>query len=48
MLTGARSTKMRHDDLIAFLIEEAQHCVINEERGRNAELALAAHATKEG
>ena len=48
MLTGARSTKMKHDDLIAFLIEEAQHRVINEERGRNAELALAAHTKKEG
>jgi len=31
MLTGAQSTKMKHDDLIAFLIEEAQHHVINEE-----------------
>jgi len=48
MLTGARWTKMKHDDLIAFLIEEAQHRVINEEQGRNTELALAAHAKKEG
>ena len=48
MLTGARSTKMKHDDLIAFLIEEAQHHVINKERGRNTELALAAHTKREG
>ena len=37
---------MKHDDLIAFLIEEAQHRVINDERMKNAETALAAHAKR--
>ena len=39
---------MKLDDLIAFIIEEAQHCVINDERGKNAESALAVHAKKPG
>jgi len=35
---------MKPDDLIAFLIKEAQHCIIIEQRGKAAESALAAHA----
>jgi hypothetical protein len=35
---------MNADDLIAFLIEEAQHRVINDERGKLAESAIAASA----
>jgi len=46
ILTGGQSAKMKHDDLIAFLIEEAQHRVINDERTKNAETALAAHAKR--
>jgi len=43
---GKSSKVMKADDLIAFLIEEAQHCVIIEERARVAESALAAHARR--
>ena len=39
---------MKADDLIAFLMEEAQHHVINDERSRGSEQALAAHAKKKG
>jgi len=35
---------MKPDNLIAFLIEEAQHRVIIEQRGKAAESVLAAHA----
>ena len=35
---------IKSDDLIAFLIEEAQHQVINDQRGKNAEIALAAYS----
>src|SRR5277367_5101993 len=45
-LTGGTSNKMKADDLIAFLLEEAQHRVINTERSKNSEQALAAHAKK--
>ena len=38
---------MKHDDLITFIIEEAQHCVINDECTKSAEMALAAHSKKE-
>jgi len=41
---GKSSKVMKADDLIAFLIEEAQHRIIIEERARVAESALAAHA----
>ena len=44
---GTTSKKMKPSDLIAFLIEEAQHRVINEER-KNPERALAAHAKRKG
>ena len=42
-LTGGTSTKMKANDLIAFLIEEAQHCLINDERTKSSNQALAAH-----
>ena len=45
-LSGGKSSSMKHDDLIAFITEEAQHWVINDERGKNAEVALAAHAKR--
>ena len=34
---------MKHDDLISFILEEAQHRVINDECTKSAETALAAH-----
>lgn len=37
---------MKSDDLITFIIEEAQHRVINDECTKNAKTALAAHAKK--
>ena len=40
--------KMKPSDLITFLIEEAQHCVINSERTQNSDQALAAHAKRKG
>ena len=43
-ISGGQSQQMKPDDLIAFIMEEAQHRVINDERGKNAELALVAHA----
>jgi len=46
ILTGGQSAKMKHDDLIAFLIEEAQHRMINDEHMKNAEIALAAHVKR--
>lgn len=47
-LSGGQSQKMNPDDLIAFNIEEAQHRVINDEKTRNAESALAAHGRMGG
>ena len=35
---------MKPNDLIAFILEEAQHCVINDEHTKNTEIALAAHS----
>ena len=40
--------KMKPSDLIAFLIKEAQHCVINNERTQNLGQALAAHVKRKG
>ena len=40
---GSMSKKMKSSDLIAFLIEEAQHRVINDERTKSSEQALAAY-----
>jgi Reverse transcriptase (RNA-dependent DNA polymerase)/gag-polypeptide of LTR copia-type/GAG-pre-integrase domain len=50
LTTGSSSTskKMKASDMIAFLIEEAQHRVITDERTKNSELALAAQAKKPG
>lgn len=42
-LLGKTSKCMSADDLIAFFIEEAQHRVINDDRNKLAESALAAH-----
>jgi len=47
-LTGYSPQKMKADDLIAFLIEEAQHRVINDERAKNSEVALMALGKKAG
>jgi hypothetical protein len=47
-LTGSTPKTMKPSDLIAFLLEEAQHRVINDERTKNSELALAAHSNKGG
>ena len=50
-LSGSSEDQSRHmkpDDLIAFIIEEAQHRVINDERGKNAESALAAYTKRTG
>ena len=38
---------MKPDDLITFITEEAQHCVINDERTKNTESALAALGMKQ-
>ena len=40
--------RMKPNDLIAFLIKKAQHCVINNERTQNSDQALAAHAKRKG
>jgi Reverse transcriptase (RNA-dependent DNA polymerase)/gag-polypeptide of LTR copia-type len=45
---GPASKKMKPNDLIAFLMEEAQHRVINDERSKGSDQALAAHAKKKG
>ena len=42
-LSGSTSKGMLPDDLIAFIIEEAQHRVINDKHTKTAESALAAH-----
>jgi len=47
-LTGSSHHKMKADDLIAFLIEEAQHHIINDERAKNSEVALMALGKKAG
>jgi len=47
-LSSGQSHQMKADDLITFLIEEAQHRLINDERTKNAETALAAHAKRSG
>ena len=46
--SDSQSRQMKPDDLITFIIEEAQHRVITDERNNNAESALAAHAKKGG
>jgi len=47
-LTGTSPQKMKASDLIAFLIEEAQHHVINDERSKNSNHALVANGKKGG
>ena len=47
-LSGSQSQGMKADDLIAFILEEAQHRVINKDCTKNAESALAAHAKRLG
>ena len=42
------SKKMKPSDLIAFLMEEAQHRVINDKRTKNSEQSLIAHGKKKG
>ena len=41
-LSGMQSSAMKADDLIAFIIEEVQHRVINDDCMKSAESALAA------
>ena len=48
LMTGSAPKKMKPSDLITFLIEEAHHRVINDERSKNLEQALAAHSKKKG
>ena len=45
-LAGGKTLGMKHDDLISFILEEAQHRVINDERTKSMETALAAHTKK--
>ena len=40
-LSRGQSSGMKADDLMGFLIEEAQHRLINQQCGKNAELVLA-------
>ena len=45
-LTGTTPKQMKSNDLIDFLIEEAQHRIIIDERSKNSDQALAANARK--
>ena len=45
-LSGIQSTGMKADDLIAFILEESQHCAINDEQSKLAKSALAACTKK--
>lgn len=45
---SGQANQMKPNDLIAFIIEEAQHHVINDERTKLAKTALAAHTKKGG
>ena len=47
-LSGGQSHGMKANDLIAFIIKEAQHRVINKDRTKNAESALAACVKRSG
>src|SRR5271168_995920 len=47
-LSGSQANTMKSDDLIAFIIEDAQHHVIIDERTKTAELALAARTKMAG
>ena len=48
LTSGSTPNRMKSNDLIAFLIEEAQHRVINDERSKYSEQALAAHGKHKG
>src|ERR1700677_619057 len=43
---GSTTKKMKPDDLMNFFIEEAQHRIINTERSKNGDSALAVHRKK--
>ena len=45
-LAGGKMSGMKHNDLISFILEEAQHQVINDEHTKSAETALATHTKK--
>ena len=47
-LSGGQSSGIKSDDLIEFLIEEAQHRLINEQRSKNTEIALTAYSKMKG
>ena len=47
-LTGGSPNKMKADNLIAFLMEEAQHHIINAEWSKNSKQALATHVKRKG
>ena len=47
-LSGGQASSIKPGDLMSFIIEEAQHRVINEERTKNAESALAARSNTSG
>jgi GAG-pre-integrase domain len=47
-LSRLQSNSMKADNLVAFIIEKAQHYVINDERTKMAKLALAACTKKQG
>ena len=47
LLGTSSSRAMKPDDLITFIKEEAQHCVINDECTKNAESTLAALGKKQ-
>ena len=45
-LSGGQAKAISANDLIAFIIKEAQHHVINDDRTKSAGLALAAHTNQ--
>ena len=45
-LSGLQSSALKADDLMAFILEEAQHCVINNKCSKSAKLVLAAQMKK--
>ena len=47
-LSGRQSAGMKANDLMAFLIKEAQNRLINKQHGKNTELALAAYSKLSG
>src|ERR1700678_3723313 len=47
-LSSLQSRAMQANDLIAFILEEAQHCLINNERSKDVESAMAARTKKTG